>query len=88
MKRMMKKHHSWNSMLKACAMLFVSVFCLASCYNDDDIKNDISDLRSRVTSLEEWQKSVNSDIQSIQTILEALQKQNYITAVTPFSGGG
>lgn len=70
---------------KAFAFLFVCVFGMSSCYDDDDLKGDIADLQTRVASLEDWQKSVNSDIVSLKTIVEALQSKNFITSVTPLT---
>ena len=61
------------------------VFGMSSCYDDDDLKGDIADLQTRVASLEDWQKSVNSDIASLKTIVEALQSKNFITSVTPLT---
>lgn len=74
-----------NYFCKALAFLLVCVFSMSSCYDDDDLKGDIADLQTRVASLEDWQKSVNSDIASLKTIVEALQSKNFITSVTPLT---
>ena len=44
-------------------------------------------LDSRITALEEWQKSVNTDIRSLQSLVEALEDKDYVTAVTPLEDG-
>ena len=86
--------HSKESLMRAftmslimLAIMLLCAICLSSCYNDDDIKSDISDLQGRVTALEDWQKSVNSDISSLQTIVNALQTKNYISSVDQLTGG-
>lgn len=65
--------------------MLVCVFGMSSCYDDDGLKGDIADLQVRVASLEAWQKNVNSDIESLKTIVEALQNKNFITSVSPLA---
>ena len=57
-------------------------------YDDTDIKKEIQDVKDRVAKLEEWQKTVNSDITSLQGLVEALQGKNFITDVTPVTENG
>lgn len=64
-------------------------FGLFSCddYDDTDIRNDIENLEDRVAALEEWQQSVNTNIQSLQGLVAALESRDYITGVTPIKEG-
>lgn len=57
-------------------------------YDDTELRKDIDNLEDRVTSLEEWQKSVNTDIQSLQSLVAALENRNYITDITPVMENG
>lgn len=66
------------------------MFGLSSCgddYDDSELRGDIENLDSRITALEKWQKSVNTDIRSLQSLVEALEDKDYVTAVTPLEDG-
>ena len=74
----------------ACLAIGACTLGVSSCsddYDDSGIRSDIENLENRVTSLEEWQQSVNTDIQSLQTLVEALENKNFITDVTPVVEG-
>ena len=52
-----------------CAVMSLCAAGLPSCgddYDDTEIKKEIQDVKERVAKLEEWQKSVNSDITSLK----------------------
>ena len=73
-----------------CFVLCVCTLWLPSCSDDYDdawIKEATEDLKDRVTALEEWQKSVNTDIRSLQSLVAALEDKDYVTAVTPLEDG-
>ena len=66
-------------------------FGLPSCsddYDDSELRNNLENLEDRITALEEWQKSVNTNIQSLQSIVSALENRNFITSVTPLMENG
>lgn len=66
------------------------MFGLSSCgddYDDSELRSDIENLEGRITALEEWQKSVNTDIRSLQSLVAALEDKDYVTAVTPLEDG-
>lgn len=74
----------------ACSMVCACMFGLSSCgddYDDSELRGDIENLDSRITALEEWQKSVNTDIRSLQSLVEVLEDKDYVTAVTPLEDG-
>lgn len=76
------------------------IICLAIClgigsfyscnddYDDTELRENIQDLEDRVTSLEEWQQTINTDIQSLQTLVSALENRDYITNVSPLVENG
>ena len=78
-----------NKVTRYCIMCSVASLCtigFPACsddYDDSDIKKEIQDVKDRVAKLEEWQKTVNADITSLQGLVEALQSKNFITDVTP-----
>ncbi len=71
------------------AYMLSILFCiggLSACnddYDDTELRNDIENLEERVASLEAWQKSVNTNIQSLQSLVAALENENAITGVVP-----
>ena len=71
--------------------LVVSVLALvvASCsYDDTAVWNKVNSLEDRVAKLEELCKKANSDIEALQTIVEALQQNDYVVSVAPVIEGG
>lgn len=52
-------------------------------YDDSALRNDLNDLENRVAKLEELCKQMNTNISSLQTIVTALQNNDYVTGVTP-----
>lgn len=71
-------------------MVCACMFGLSSCgddYDDSELRGDIENLEGRITALEEWQKSVNTDIRSLQSLVAALEDKDYVTAVTPLEDG-
>ncbi len=65
-----------------------------SCYDDGNLKDDINDLNSKYSSLEnriaalEMQvKEMNSEISSIQTIISNLEKNVYVSKVETIENG-
>ena len=74
----------------ACSMVCACMFGLSACgddYDDSELRGDIENLEGRITALEEWQKSVNTDIRSLQSLVAALEDKDYVTAVTPLEDG-
>ncbi len=57
---------------------------LSSCeYDDGNLWDSVHGLEGRVTKLEELCKQMNTNISSLQTIVTALQSNDYVTGVTP-----
>lgn len=63
-------------------------FVGCSDYDDAWIKEAIDDLKGRVTTLEEWCKTANSNISALQTLVSALEKNDYVTGVVPVTENG
>ncbi|MBO5226003.1 MAG: leucine-rich repeat protein [Parabacteroides sp.] len=72
--------------IKTVALLFV--FALVSCeYDDSSIWENYNSLEERVSSLEDLCNQMNTNINSIQTIVSALEKGDYITNIAPITSG-
>lgn len=72
------------------ALLLVTAMAVFGCskdYDDTAIKNDISDLQSRVEKLETWCTTINSQISALQGLVIALEAKDYVTGVSPITNG-
>ena len=74
--------------LLAFAALFAVVAFTSCKYDDDDIWNSVHGLENRVAKLEELCKQMNTNISLLQTIVTALQNNDYVTGVTPVMQSG
>ena len=69
-------------MRKTLFILFVLSVGLASCgYDDSELWNKVKSNETRIAALEEQCRSMNQDIQSLNTIVRALQDNDYVTNV-------
>ena len=67
-------------------VLLVVVMLFTACH--DKLWDSIEDLDSRVTKLEELCKEMNTNISSLQTIVEVIQENDFITGIVPIEKGG
>ena len=71
--------------------LFAFIAALAvcfSCYDDSKIWDTLNDHESRIYELEQLCKQMNTNISSLQKIVESLQKNEYVTNVVAVVEGG
>ena len=64
------------------AMTIIMVSCSES-FDDGELWSKINSLDNRVTILEQLCVQMNTNISSLQTIISALQQNEYITSVVP-----
>lgn len=62
-------------------LIVMTMMACSESYDDSGLRGDINKLNDRISSLEQWQKNVNSDISTIQGIVNALNGVDYITSV-------
>lgn len=67
------------------ALLFSAVSCT---YDDTELKNKVNDLDKRLTELEQTVKSINANVGSLMTIVNALEKEVKIDKVVALEDGG
>ena len=74
---------------KHLALLLLAAVVVFGCskYDDTELKNNVSDLQSRVEKLEKWCDTANGQITSLQGLITALQGNDYVTGVTPVMEG-
>lgn len=68
-------------------MVLAFVGCSES-FDDSSIWDKLNDHESRIGKLEELCKQMNTNISSLQTIVTALQDNDYVTGVTPITKDG
>ena len=76
-------------MRKGILLIFTMLATLIGCgqYDDSELKSDINDLKSRMAALEQQCKNMNENLTSLQTIVNASQKQDGIVSVTDLPDG-
>ena len=67
--------------------MIVAVGCSES-FDDSLIWEEINSLKDRVTTLEQLCKQMNTNISSLQTIVTALQNNDYVTNISPITEDG
>lgn len=83
----------WSKLLNLGTMkrficFFTVLISIAGCYDDSAMLGRLDDLEERVMILEESCRQMNADISSLQTIISALQNNDYVTGVIPVNKGG
>nr|MBE6191566.1 DUF1566 domain-containing protein [Rikenellaceae bacterium] len=72
--------------------IIATVMFLAGCggdsYDDSALVNRVDNLENRVAKLEELCRQMNTNIMAIQTIVSALQNNDYVTGVAPITQNG
>lgn len=57
--------------------------CLSSCYDDSAIWQSIKDHEARIVTLETLCSQMNTNISSIQSLIQSMQTGDFITGITP-----
>ena len=68
----------------------IAATTMVSCgddYNDTELRNEMSDLKSRVEKLEDWCKTTNTQISALQGLVSALEAKDFVTGVSPIMEG-
>lgn len=70
-------------------LMFAAAALLSGCMKADldGIREEQANQSERLAALEEWQKQVNGEIGTLQTIVKALEGNDYVTSVAPLADG-
>ena len=68
--------------------LVILGFVSTACYDDTDIREAIDDLDGRVTTLETLCTELNSNLSALTTLVQAMQKGDYVVSVSPLIEDG
>ena len=60
--------------MKKILFLLLTIITVCSCYNDDDLWDKVNDLDGRVETLETTVKKMNSEITTLQSLVDALNQ--------------
>ena len=67
-----------------CAVV-MAVLSGCSKYDDGPLTDRVDNLEKRVITLEDLSKQMNTNISSLQTLVNAVQDNDYITSVNPIN---
>ena len=69
--------------------MFAATYILCSCAHQslDEIRAEQTALNARLSALEEWQKTANVQIESMQSLIAALADNDYVTGVSEVPDG-
>ena len=74
--------------MKKFAAIIISILSVISCTNLDEILEQLRDHEQRIQKLEAFCTQLNSNVEAIQTILTALEQNDYITDITKITEAG
>lgn len=70
-------------------LALVVAMVVSSCrYDDTAVWDKLQDHEGRIAKLEELCRQMNTNITALQTLVDALQNNDYVTGVTPITEGG
>ena len=74
--------------MKKLIIIITALLSALACTNLDDILEQLRDHEERIQKLEELCTQLNSNVEAIQTILTALEQNDYITDITKITEAG
>ena len=74
-------------MMKKLVFILASLCLVCGCYDDSELRQQIKDHESRILKLETLCKKFNTQIESVQNAVNALNNKDYVESVTPIKEG-
>ena len=68
-------------------LLAIICVCFTSCYDDSDLRDQLANHEDRIQTLETISAQMNTNIKSLQSIIKALQSNDYVTNISPIMEG-
>lgn len=75
------------SFMKKTLLFLLSMLAMVSCYDDARLWEELQKHEERIAALETLCSQMNTNISSMQSVVNALQTNDFITAVTPVTEG-
>lgn len=82
------KHSFMKKWIYAIALLYAAAVCSCAGYDDSALQNRVGNLESEVRHLKELCSQMNTNISAMQSIVNALQNNDYVTGVAPVVKNG
>ena len=74
--------------MKKLFIIITAILSAVSCANLDEVWEELREHEERIERLETECRRLSSNIEAVQTVLEAIQKNDYATAVTKIMEDG
>ena len=74
--------------MKKLLLSAIVLLACVSCYDDTQLWESLNDHENRISELEELCSGLNTDLSSLQTIVNALEINDYVTGVVPVEENG
>ena len=74
--------------MKKILFIMLILMTVTGCYDDTLIWDKLEDHENRIITLEEMCERMNTNITFMQTMISALQNNDYVTGVTPLVENG
>ena len=68
--------------------LLLALFLTFGCYDDSEIRGELREYEARLATLETLCQQANSNIEALQTVVSALEKNVYVSAIVPVKKNG
>ncbi len=74
--------------MKKILLMAAALFAMVSCFDDSELWQSIKDHENRISELERLCTEMNTNIDALKSLVVALEKNDYITNVTPLESNG
>lgn len=74
--------------MKRSIYLFLALIGISACYDDTKVWEELQKHNERISQLEAFCDELNTNVNSLQTIVKALEERDYVTGVSPIVEDG
>ena len=74
--------------MKRSIYLFLALIGISACYDDTKVWEELQKHNERISRLEAFCDELNTNVNSLQTIVKALEERDYVTGVSPIVEDG
>jgi predicted MarR family transcription regulator len=74
--------------IRTIIICLLAIVAFVGCYDDSELRESLNDHELRIKQLEQICNQINTNISSLQSAIEALQKNDYVTSTAPIKENG